>query len=371
MRVLYWTGLFPPYIGGQETFSLELLHGLQQRGHEVTVISMKTGVALPEFDLFQGIPVYRFEFSLVLASRNLAQIRVLLERIGDLKNRFAPDLVHVNDDGVTVFFHLNTFHLYSCPTVTTVHAPVRVGAPNGSLSVRMLRASSRVVAVSQAIFKATTAFAPEIAPRASVLLNGLTMPLLEPAPLPYNPPRFLIMGRLVPEKGFDLALEAFAALLPHFPAVRLTVAGDGSARTYLEALAQHLGIGHATDFMGWTAPDEIPTLINAVTAVVVPSRWEEPFGLVALEGAQMARPVIATRVGGLPEIVVDGETGMVVTAADSAALASAMRSVLESPGASARMGAAARQRAARYFSGARMVDEYESLFSNVIREAKR
>jgi glycogen(starch) synthase len=366
VKILYWTGLFPPNIGGLETFSLELLHGLQRRGHEVMVVSLRLSAELPEFSTYQGIPVHRFDFMHVLSSRELPRISGLLERVRTLKRTFAPDLIHVNDSGVGLFFQLNT--PYPCPTVCTLHGPFPSDAQEHPLRVRLLQEASRIVTVSQAVYDAMRDF-EEIMSHTSVLLNGLSLPTLAPAPLPTDSTHFLCTGRLVAEKGFDLALEAFAALLPDFPALRLSIAGDGKCRPELEALAQRLGIEQSVRFMGWVARDEIPALINTATAVVIPSRWEEPFGLVALESAQMARPAIVTRVGGLPEIVLDGETGWVIQPANSAALAQAMRAVLDNPDESARRGAAARQRAAREFSGERMVGEYERMFETV-REAK-
>jgi glycosyltransferase involved in cell wall biosynthesis len=367
VKILFWSGYFPPYIGGLEVFSLELLHGLRQRGHEVMVISTQSGIDVPEFGMYQGIPVYRFNFTRVLYNRNMTEMSRLLRRIRDLKRSFAPDVIHMNDNSFSLFFHQAT--PYPCPTVWTIHGPFPYDEiQTNSLNARMLQEVSRVVAVSQAVYRYIITFSA-VSPRILVLLNGLTMPSLKPTPLPYDPPHFLCAGRLVADKGFDLALEAFASLLPRFPALRLTIVGDGPARSDLEAQAQQLRIGHAARFAGWVAPEEIPAVINTATAVVVPSRWQEPFGLVALQAGQMARPALVTRVGGLPEIIVDGETGWVVEPADSAALADAMCAVLENPAEATRRGTAARERASQHFSGTRMVDDYERLFAQVTSEA--
>lgn len=367
MKILFWTGLFPPYIGGLETFGQELLHGLQRRGHDVLVVSLQGTPNMADFSPYLDIPVYRFDFPQALHDRNLRGIGVLLDRVRALKQTFSPDVIHVNDTGVGLFFHLNT--PYPCPTICTVHDTFPRSMLQDTLRGRTLLDAARVVTVSQASYRMLAATAGEIEPRTSVLLNGLTMPALTPAPLPDDPPHFLCMARLVPEKGVDLALDAFANLRSGFPAIRLAIAGDGPCRAELEAQARRLHIEQAVHFLGWVAPVDIPALINTATAVLVPSRWQEPFGLVALEAAQMARPALVTAVGGLPEIVLDGETGRVVTAADSDALADAMRSILLDPGAAARMGVAARQRASDLFSAERMIDSYERLFTQVTHEA--
>jgi glycogen(starch) synthase len=112
-------------------------------------------------------------------------------------------------------------------------------------------------------------------------------------------------------------------------------------------------------------PGAVPELINTASVVVVPSRWDEPFGLVALEAALMARPVVATRAGGLAEVVEHGITGFVIEKDDVVALASAVVHLLEHPGEADRIGSAARRRALERFAWDGCVDEYERLYQHV------
>jgi hypothetical protein len=106
MKILFWTGLFPPFIGGLEQFGAQLCGTLRQRGHEVVVVSMLTGAPLPDFSHYDDIPVYRFDFSGVLTRKNPAEIASLIRRIGQLKKTFRPELVHLNDFTVGLFFRL-------------------------------------------------------------------------------------------------------------------------------------------------------------------------------------------------------------------------------------------------------------------------
>jgi glycogen(starch) synthase len=101
----------------------------------------------------------------------------------------------------------------------------------------------------------------------------------------------------------------------------------------------------------------------------MPSRWEEPFGLVAVEAALMARPVVASRVGGLAEVVADGETGLLVDKEDPAALARAVTHLLKNPATAERMGQAARRRARELFGFERQVDAYDGLYQRLAEEA--
>jgi glycosyltransferase involved in cell wall biosynthesis len=234
-------------------------------------------------------------------------------------------------------------------------------APAQSLAVGVLRSADWVTCVSAASLAQARAVAPEIGARSSVVYKGPARPGVPPLPLPLDGPRLLCVGRLVPVKGFDLALRAFAQVLPRFPGARLVVAGDGPARGELERLAGALSVGSRVRFEGWVDPGDVPRLMNAATVVVISSR-REGLPQVSLESGLMARPVVATRVGGLPEVVVHGRTGLLVEPESPAALADGIASVLADPGRAARMGRAARARVLDVFGWERTVDAYDALY---------
>jgi glycosyltransferase involved in cell wall biosynthesis len=201
--------------------------------------------------------------------------------------------------------------------------------------------------------------------RSSVIYDGLSAPAV-PVTLPsFDPPRLLCLGRLSPEKGFDVALEAFAVLLGRFPTARLVVAGGGPERAALERRVGELKIAQSVEFVGWVAPDAVSALISKASLVVIPS-WTESLPLVAAEAGQMERPTVATRVGGMPEVVVDGETGLLVEPGDSQALAAAIVSLLEHPERARELAAAARRHAERLFSLEGCVDSYDALYRRLI-----
>jgi glycogen(starch) synthase len=191
------------------------------------------------------------------------------------------------------------------------------------------------------------------------------MPALKPELPSFSPPRLLCLGRAVSQKGFDLALAAFARLVPRFPGIRLTIGGDGKEKPSLEAMAHQLGVANSVEFRGWVQPEHVPELLSSHTLVLMPSRFE-PFGIVALQAAQMARPVVATRVGGLPEVVAAGETGLLVENGDVDGLVKAITVLLDDPERAVRMGQAARQRAQEKFSWDNFVDSYDSLYRRLL-----
>ena len=146
------------------------------------------------------------------------------------------------------------------------------------------------------------------------------------------------------------------------------MAGDGLARADLLVLVDELGLGDVVEWLGPVTIGDVPAVLDRATVVVVPSRYEEPFGLVAVEAGLAGRPVVASRMGGLPEIVDDGRSGLLVPPDDAAALAAALLTVLGDRELAVSMGTAGRARAERDFALDRHVDAFETLFERLILE---
>ncbi len=119
----------------------------------------------------------------------------------------------------------------------------------------------------------------------------------------------LFLGRLIPQKGVDLLLDAFAKVLDRGIKAKLLIIGEGVNKTYYQTYANHKGFGKLVEFLGWIPDLELPNYFNQVDYFIVPSRYE-PFGLVILEGQYFGLPPIAARVGGIPEILHDGIDGI-------------------------------------------------------------
>jgi glycosyltransferase involved in cell wall biosynthesis len=137
----------------------------------------------------------------------------------------------------------------------------------------------------------------------------LTTPYRDIA-FPIGPPAVGFVGRLVPEKGVSVLLQAFRKVRERLPDARLLIAGDGKEKAHLKSLCSTLGLEPFVDFWGYLPSERLPELWSQIQVQVVPSLWAEPFGLVATEAMAAARPVIASRGGGLEESVMDGETGL-------------------------------------------------------------
>ena len=370
MRVLFWSERFWPIIGGVSVSAAKLLPALRERGCEFVVVTSGDEFNLPDETQYKGIPVHRFPFWSAVALRDLSQLRAVRQRVTKLKRAFKPDLVHINFLGPSVLFHFSTAHAHPAPLLVTLDSGFPGAAAYDTLVGQTLRAADWVTSVSAARLAEARQLVLEIVPYSSVVYNGREVPPLLPAPLPFAAPRVLCLGRLVPDKGFDLAVAAFAPLVRRFPRARLVIAGDGPARPDLEQQAVALGLTEVIDFLGWVDPDAVPALMNSVTLVVMPSR-HEGFGGVALEAALMARPVVATRVGGLPEAVVHDATGLLIDPENSPALTEAIGHLLDQPDTATRLGHAARRRAQDVFGWERYVDAHDALYQRLVKEGGR
>lgn len=226
------------------------------------------------------------------------------------------------------------------------------------------RRFDRVVAVSGAVsafLVEAYGFRPS---DVDVIHNGW-----EGTPHPRVPPRvdFLSLSHLRAEKGHEVLLDAFALVRSALPQVRLRLVGDGPLRDHLRGRVADLGVADAVEFRG-AVPDVWPHLAEA-TIVVVPS-LTEPQGIAVLEAMASGCPLVATRVGGIPEMVTSDRNGLLVPPGDARALADAMVRLHTSPELQERYRQAGRETAGRW-TMERTVERYQQLYAAVAAGARR
>lgn len=364
MRVMFWSEHFPPYIGGVERSAALLLQELQARGYEFVIITTHHYLTLPDEENWHGIPLYRFDFTASLAKGDLATWVREQKRLARVVEDFQPALHHIFGIGPSMVACLQILRHNPVPLITSlanVEQNPDVGFAPGAVLGKTLLASTWITTVSHAILEQTIDYLPETRSRISVLYNGHPTPAIEPLPLA-SPPRLLLIGRLIRQKGGELAIAAFEKLYQQYPEARLIIAGDGPDREPWQQLAS--GMGDRVEFVGWVDPEDVYAMMNSVTMVLIPSRWEG-LPLVAIETAYMARPAIATRIPGMAEIVADGETGLLVEPGDAEGMANAIAFLLDNPAQATAMGLVARQRALAYFTQQRCADDHEALYTRI------
>jgi glycosyltransferase involved in cell wall biosynthesis len=249
---------------------------------------------------------------------------------------------------------------------------VRVADSDGLVDRALCTLATAVIATSRAVARRF----PWAPAKVRLVPNGVDVKRFAPRPaagalraslgVPSSAAVVLSIGRHVPEKGYRHLVDAAALVERSRPGVHWVLVGDGELRSELEAQARRLSLASRLHFTGWR--DDVADVLALADVFVLPSE-SEGFGRVLVEAMAMSRPIVATEVGGVPDIVLAGETGLVVRPADPLALADAVRALLDDPARAARLGAAGRARAESTFSLGAHVDGVERVYDEVLGRA--
>jgi len=339
-------------ISGSEAHLLSLLPLLRERGWDARMLVLHQGEAgAREFAARMNacdVPTQTWPMRLDLDPLTFARLTRL--------------------DAAIVHTHLVHADVHGLPAATVARVPVRVSTKHGFNDFRGNRlvalgdrAAARFAHLQIAISHGLARYLAEtegFPPDAFEVVHYGIAAGAEPPPPPPEP-RLAAVGRLIPIKGFEVLLEAFAKARGEVPELTLEIAGDGPLSHDLRARAP----GGVT-FLGHVA--SVGELYERSAVVVVPSRGEG-FGMVALEAAERGRAAVVADVGGLPEIVADGETGIVVPAGDAHALARALVALARDPQRVRAFGEAARRRALAQFSAAAAAERIDSLYRTLLQ----
>lgn len=352
---------------GAESHVLALGRGMAARGWEVAVAYWGGSGELAGAFRAGGVAVHRLDFG-----PSERDPRGLISLVGLIRAR-RPDVVHTHLPAAEFYGNLAAALARVPVVVSTKHSDhavfrrpaVRVG------HILMSAPNRAVVAVSRHIARFVRGVGLWPGTPLVTIHNGIDLAAVDRAadPAGVAPARAELLGsghwligaagRLEREKGFDELIATMPRILAAQPGARLVIAGEGSRRSELEALIDRLGLGEAVRLLG--ARRDILTLMHAFDLFVLPSR-AEPFGLVLLEAMGARKAVVASAVGGVPEVVLAGETGELVPSGDRAAFAEAVMRLLADPGRAGALGEAGRARVERDFPIERMLGDTERLY---------
>jgi glycogen(starch) synthase len=354
--VLVLTWEYPPLIeGGLARHVRKLAENLARTGIEVHVLS-RGGEESPPEATVAGVNIHRVREP--TRPTDLAEFVAWVERMNadmlaagvELGDRYEFDLVHGHDWLVAMACdHLA--NRFDAPLVTTIHA-TEYGRHQGWVDKHpqsrihgverwITNRADKVIACSYYMREQIADIFGVEEERVAVIPNGIDPEDLQPHDGPgldrlraeFAAPDeklVLLVGRLVYEKGFQLALEAMPRLIEAVPGTRFLVAGSGTHEQDLRDQAGELGLMDHGTFLGWIGDDVLHSLYRIADACVVPSIYE-PFGLVALEAMASDCPCIVADTGGLREVVPHNEAGLRFEARDPRALGEMVERVLTDP----------------------------------------
>jgi glycogen(starch) synthase len=367
VRIMLWSDRFWPAIGGVEMIAQLLALELHQLGYVLEVMTTRIPPLVAEED-FHGIPVHRL--ATPLSSLELDPVALAEERshARALVKAFQPDLMLSLNPLHLLIHYQAAQHVHSARNLYWLQGYSKEMFVPTLITGQTLRDADYVVCCSRYSLDSARRGFPEITDHSRLIWNSVPTPTVEPAPLPWDPPKVIYVGRLSPEKGPDLLIRAFAQAAPKLPELRLVIAGDGSERQKLEAMVDTLGLRSRVDFVGWLHPNDVPAAINTATVLALPSRMEG-FGIVGLQAAQMGRPVLGFRIDGIPEVCADGETGLLCAPEDVEDMAAKMIRLIEDRPATEAMGRAAKVRASTLFGWENFVQSTDALIRQLTEVA--
>lgn len=331
--------------------------GLISRGHEVMLISNSASTISPP-----GVPVRRLPGRSSLAYfRNVPAVRRIIKR-------FAPDIVHAH--------YATGYGLWGtaqrvAPLAVTVWGTDVADALAGRFIVssvvrRALQKARAVTATSRFLMEQTIHLEPSVKDKISHIPFGLPeSDCIRHVDRGDGVVRIIFAKQYEPTYGPDVALRAFAAAYNKNPNIRMLMLGGGSMRKKLESLAVSLSVVSAVEMRDWTEPDVTRRLIAESDIMLMPSR-QESFGVAALEASVSGIPVIASDVGGVPEIVRHEQNGLLVPCEDVDALADSIVRLAGDPALRKTMGEAGVSIARGDFSMDHCLDLMEEVYTRAV-----
>ena len=380
MKILLVVSSYLPNLGGLQSVTSALAQELAKQGHDVRVLTQRYPRTLPAREIVNDIPVERLLFLVPrletlrvgradLFFAALFYFPVSLARMTWLLWRWKPEVVNLHFVGAPAIFVLLAARLFGFPLVVSLHGDDVEGLPHRDsfqrrVLIRILRRAVRVTACSGYLLKKACEIEPLCQTKGTVIYNGIDLDRIADPVAPVRRNVFVLMAcaRLVPKKGFDVLLAALAQL-PKSRAFTLHLIGDGPERCALESATQRLGVTEAVKFFGWLERTAIVREMQTCDLFLIPSR-QEPFGMVALEAMAAGKPILATCVGGLPEVLADADA-LLVPPEDVNALARGIQEMQARLAADPSFGARNRAVAAR-FSLSRMVEAYARVYTECL-----
>lgn len=379
MRIAFFASAFHPHIGGVEELVRQLALELGRRGSEAIVITNRWPRSLPAYEFHQGIHLYRLALRTPVGGAKavltyLASTWQIQQQVKALLRKHQTEIVHVQCVSSNGLYARHAARALRLPLIVSAHGERTMDAGRiyerscfmNRLLKQLLAEAAFVTACSGDTLRDLETYrGQEFGARGSVFYSGIHLEDFASAqPHQHPKPYIIALGRLVPQKGFDVLLEAFREIADEIPH-DLLLAGEGPEQERLEKLA----LSGRVHLVGRADRTQVPALFAGSSFFVLPSR-QEPQGIVNLEAMASGKAVIATRVGGVAEIVPDGKVGLLVPGGESAPLATAIRKLALDPALAQQMGAAGREHAAS-FAWPQIADQYEALYRQATHPSRK
>lgn len=376
MKIAMLPSAFFPSLGGVEEAVRQLSHELVRQGNSVELHANRWPKSLPAREVFEGLPLFRYPLRVPERTpRQLGGAILLgtttLTRLCANIYAQAADVIHVQCVSSNAYYALKARRKLDLPLVVTLQGELTMDSGRLFQRSRFARNMLHKVLDEADVITSCSArtqqdaeafYGRKFGARGRVIFNGASTADFKDAKPYANPrPYILALGRLAPQKGFDLLIRAMAQAgdCGH----DLILAGDGPERGALEEMARKAGVGGRVRFVGLADRRQVAALFAGCSFLVLPSRADEGLPLVCAEALAAGRPVIASEVGGVAEVISDGVNGILVPRENAGALASAIATLCKDAELRAKLGAAAHADAGR-FAWASIARQYADAYAD-------
>jgi lipopolysaccharide heptosyltransferase II len=348
-------------VGGVERGVIDLAKGLRSRGHQVSVVS--SGGALVDRLNQLGVPHHQ----LPVHEKSLATMRACIPAVADLIRRAGIDVVHARSR-VPAWIGYAAARQTQRPFITTAH-----GFYQSRWGSQVMGWGRTVIVPSEALAHYLVTRLGISRQRLQVIPRGIDLEefMFQPRAAREGAWRVGLIGRGSVLKGHDVALQAFARLMQQGHEIRLCFAGEAPgtpARQRLEAQVRALRLEGRVEWLG--IQQDIPAVLATLDCLIMPSTYPESFGRSALEAQAVGRPVVASRIGALAEVIEDGVTGLLVPPRDPHALAQALVRLKEDPTLCQRLVQAGRRRVESQWDAQRMVAQTLDVYQDALTKPR-
>ncbi len=380
MKVLFLIPDFPMdpanIKGGVHSSLVNLLQAFRESDAEVLVITYSKSVTVPAtLQMSNNVKVMHYPksySSFPFIPSLLAAGRELKEAI----RSFAPDIVHFQMGGIFLLFRY--FIDPSIPVVLTIHGMSKMELKDAKgwkkrsqlflhNQVSKITIPDNLIHLSESS-RQLSGFTE--AKNLAIIPNPVSPVFFQNASSGFNPEKLLYLGAINPRKNLILLLNALAELRSQGCLYELTIVGDYQEETYrreVESVISSLNLEDSVSFLGWQSQKQILDIIREIAILVMPSE-QENMPMAALEVMASGKPVIATKVGGIPEIIDDGRTGFLFEKGDSKALVEILKNLYHNPGMIIEAGKAAKEKMEESYKAERIASRLLQYYQNVVKK---
>jgi len=372
-KVLFVTSYFPPHPGGVEKFVFNIAEQLSQNHNWQVVVVTSAEDGVRKIETTDGIKIYRLHYQLKLSNSPLSLSwfwrlrKIIREENPDILNIQLPvpgmgDIagLRAGNRPVVVTYHMASMKKESSPLNFIVAIYENVALPP------LLRKAKRLISASDYV---RDGFLAAYKHKTQTITPAVDVKLFHPATSRVTAPRILFVGSLnqsEKHKGLSYLLTACQKLHTSVADVHLTVVGSGDGLAEYQRLVTTMGLENIVDFRGVLHGDELAEAYRSAAVFTLPST-NDNFPLVIAEAMATGLPVVSTQIGGIPTLVDEGVTGLLVPPRDTDALAAALQQILTNPDLAQHLGEAGRRKAVNQLTWSRQANVTDQLFVEVLK----